>query len=85
MKRAEFSTHGLHNVDVQHRNVCREGFGNQEGVEAGESVAKAKACGNAESSIPRSSRSLGSDPVCEKSATGSSVSRQKVLIADRHD
>jgi tRNA (adenine57-N1/adenine58-N1)-methyltransferase len=32
---AEFESHGLSNVHLQHRNVCKDGFGDVSGVEAG--------------------------------------------------
>lgn len=35
--REEFESHGLHNVHTQHRNVCKDGFGEVVGVEAGRS------------------------------------------------
>ncbi len=35
---AEFESHGLKNVTLQHRNVCKEGFGDVSGVEAGQSL-----------------------------------------------
>lgn len=34
--RAEFEEHGLTNVQLQHRNVCKDGFGDIENVESGE-------------------------------------------------
>lgn len=33
--KVEFDGHGLSNVDLSHRNVCKDGFGDVEGVEAG--------------------------------------------------
>ena len=33
---AEFAQHGLSNVFSEHRNVCKDGFGNLSDIEAGE-------------------------------------------------
>jgi hypothetical protein len=34
--RDEFEQHGLTNVRLQHRNVCKDGFGDVDNVESGE-------------------------------------------------
>ena len=34
--KAEFEEHGLSNVELSHRNVCKDGFGDQRDVEAGQ-------------------------------------------------
>lgn len=36
----EFKGHGLNNVELQHRNVCKDGFGDASGVEAGERYSR---------------------------------------------
>jgi hypothetical protein len=33
--RLEFESHGLSMVELEHRNVCKDGFGDAENVEAG--------------------------------------------------
>jgi len=34
-ERVEFEKHGLEMVQLEHRNVCKQGFGDAQGVEAG--------------------------------------------------
>ena len=67
----EFKGHGLDNVELQHRNVCKDGFGRVSDVEAGEYTSESSDVHTEASSLSGPSRAVGSNPTCHRNSARS--------------
>lgn len=62
--KVEFDAHGLDNVDLSHRNVCKDGFGEVSGVEAGGWIVDFWVATVLIASLSGPAGTLGSHPTC---------------------